>query len=235
MKKVLQLLTVSALAGLMFQSCVSDPDSPGLEYMPDMYRSPAVEAYVDYGMDAYIIGVDSAEAQRATQSARLPVAGTIEFGAEFMPYPYANTFEDYERAGTELKSPIPMNQENVEHGKVLFERMCSHCHGKKGAGDGKLVENEKILGVPNFAVQLATLPEGKMYHSITYGKGIMGSHAAQLEPMERWQIIQYIKVMQKGGDMPKFDDKGMAIGFDSNVAAEPAADDVAMNEDQAAE
>ena len=29
---------------MMFVSCVNNPDSPGLEYMPDMYRSPAVEA-----------------------------------------------------------------------------------------------------------------------------------------------------------------------------------------------
>ena len=27
----------------------SDPDSAGSEYMPDMYRSPAIETYVDYG------------------------------------------------------------------------------------------------------------------------------------------------------------------------------------------
>ena len=31
-------------------SCTKHPDSPGYEYMPDMYRSQAIEAYVDYGM-----------------------------------------------------------------------------------------------------------------------------------------------------------------------------------------
>lgn len=30
-------------------ACSSDPQSPGIEYMPDMYRSPAIEEYVDYG------------------------------------------------------------------------------------------------------------------------------------------------------------------------------------------
>jgi hypothetical protein len=34
-------------AGFM-ASCVGDPNSPGLEYMPDMYRSPAIESYWDY-------------------------------------------------------------------------------------------------------------------------------------------------------------------------------------------
>jgi len=44
------LLLVIALGGTaLFMGCSSTPDSPGLEYMPDMYRSPAIEAYVDYG------------------------------------------------------------------------------------------------------------------------------------------------------------------------------------------
>ena len=34
---------------LLLPSCQSDPNSPGTEYMPDMYRSPAIETYVDYG------------------------------------------------------------------------------------------------------------------------------------------------------------------------------------------
>ena len=45
------ILPVAFAISMMFASCVNDPNSPGLEYMPDMYRSPAVEAYVDYGED----------------------------------------------------------------------------------------------------------------------------------------------------------------------------------------
>ena len=32
--------------------------------MPDMYRSPAIEAYVDYGQDPYQVGEETAEGQR---------------------------------------------------------------------------------------------------------------------------------------------------------------------------
>ena len=41
---------------LLLASCGGEKDSPGIEYMPDMYRSPAVEAYVDYGQDPYYFG-----------------------------------------------------------------------------------------------------------------------------------------------------------------------------------
>lgn len=50
-----------------------------------------------------------------------------------------------------------------------------------------------------------------MYHSITYGKGLMGSHASQINQMERWQVIQYVQVLQKGGSMPEFDENGNVV------------------------
>ena len=52
MNRYLNILVIACciifVAGSM-SSCSSDPDSPGKEYMPDMYRSPAIEPYVDYG------------------------------------------------------------------------------------------------------------------------------------------------------------------------------------------
>jgi hypothetical protein len=39
-----------------------------------------------------------------------------------------------------------------------------------------------------------------------YGKGLMGSHASQISPKGLWQIIQYIKVMQNGGDISSVDE-----------------------------
>ena len=44
--KVFAQITVVAFFAV---ACSKDPDSAGLEYMPDMYRSPAIEPYVDYG------------------------------------------------------------------------------------------------------------------------------------------------------------------------------------------
>ena len=38
-----------------------------------------------------------------------------------------------------------------------------------------------------------------MFHSVTYGKGAMGSYASQLNTMQRWMVIAYIKSKQGGG------------------------------------
>ncbi|HIN40856.1 MAG TPA: cytochrome c [Flavobacteriales bacterium] len=196
-------------------SCTTDPNSPGIEYMPDMYRSPAIEAYVDYGEDPYYVTEEVAAQQRMTQSARKPVAGTIAFKGDDkafgLPYPYANTSEGYEMAGAELHSPLPTTAKNIEAGALNFGLMCTHCHGEQGKGDGAISRNGHIMGIPDFSVKLKNLPEGKMYHTLTYGKGLMGSHTSQISQKGLWQLIQYVQVLQNGGDMPVFDENGVAI------------------------
>jgi len=77
--------------------------------------------------------------------------------------------------------------------KQLYTMFCSHCHGDKGDGNGILVQREKILGVPSYSTErLPDITEGSIYHVIMHGKGIMGSHASQLNYDERWKIVQYV-------------------------------------------
>ena len=47
--KAIASLAIVAASTLILGSCSTGPDSSGHEYMPDMYRSPAIEPYVDYG------------------------------------------------------------------------------------------------------------------------------------------------------------------------------------------
>ena len=215
MHKTIQYTTLVIVAFAMMTSCTTDPNSPGVEYMPDMYRSPAIEAYVDYGEDPYYVTEEVAVAQRNTKSTRKPVIGTIAFKGDdkmfALPYPYLNTPEGYELAGKENHSPLPTSAENIEAGALNFGLMCTHCHGETGKGDGAISKNGHILGIPDFATKLKDLPEGKMYHTLIYGKGLMGSHASQISPKGLWQIIQYVKVLQNGGDMPSFDEDGVAV------------------------
>ena len=198
------IIPVAAAITMMFASCVNNPDSPGLEYMPDMYRSPAIEAYVDYGEDPYYVTEEFAASQRNTPSARLPVEGTISFSGEDkafnLPYPYPNTPEGYEAAGAELVSPIASSEENIAAGAILYGQMCTQCHGEEGKGDGAISRNGHIVGIPSYSGKLKDLPEGKMYHTLQYGKGLMGSHASQLSQKDRWLIIEYIKTLQ-GNDV----------------------------------
>lgn len=74
-KKILSLMVIGTMISVV--ACKNDPLSPGLEYMPDMYRSVAYETY-----DRNPNVSDSMSAQSAPSN-------TIPRG--FQPYAYPNT------------------------------------------------------------------------------------------------------------------------------------------------
>lgn len=226
MKHYTRIAPVVLLA-LLLAACGGDEQSPGLEYMPDMYRSPAIEAYVDYGMDPYHYGDSLALAQRSTPSARQPVEGTIPFNADpekaalNFPYPYPNTNEGYEQAGLELKTPFARTEETVAEGKVLYDKFCDHCHGKDGQGDGPVVvKGGHAPPFPYDGPAIKGLPEGKIFHSITLGKNMMGGHASQLNKEERWKLVHYVQTLQ-----------GYAIGAQAAVDSAATAEVLELTEE----
>jgi mono/diheme cytochrome c family protein len=190
--KLLQLLlfTVTVLAII---SCNKNPNSPGLEFMPDMYRSPGYRAYSVNALFA-----DST-------SARMPVAGTIPRDYTFFYYPSSN--EGYEAAGRDLKNPFEANESNLAEGKKLYTNFCMHCHGATGGGDGPLIATGKfppapsyISGVSSRGGNMRDLSDGKIFHTITYGINLMGPHASQLNYDERWKVTMHVKNLAAAGN-----------------------------------
>ncbi len=186
MKKSRKLFLYFLPGLVLFSSCFKDENSPGYEFMPDMYRSPSYEVY------------DPNPNFENGMTARQPVPGTVSRTAAF--FPYKATPEGYEAAGRELKSPLEETPEVVAEGKRLYGHFCIHCHGDKGMGDGSIVKNGKYPPPPAYSSdQLRNLPEGKAYFSIVYGKNLMGPHGQLLNHEERWKVVAYVKQLQAGG------------------------------------
>ncbi len=207
--KAFKILSVTAfIASGTLVSCIADDNSPGLEYMPDMYRSPAVEAYVDYGE---VGGIYDEEAQKMVEDkfSYVPPAGTIPYtnGEGYLaPYNHGapenadkthglyGIAQDTAGRNSAINdlNPIAYTESNAKEGKVLFERFCIHCHGEKGDGQGSVVTNSNGK-FPSPGAYKKELTAGEIFYTITYGKGSMGSHASQVNPMERWKIVHYVE------------------------------------------
>ncbi|PCH94018.1 MAG: cytochrome C [Bacteroidetes bacterium] len=160
----------------------------------DMYTSPSIETYGENSIYDNNMG------------SRHPVAGTIPRG--FMPYMYPNTNEGYLMAGDSLKNPFSNTPENLAKGADVYTKFCLHCHGATGAGDGPVISGSNgkfppptsyVDGVSSGGDKMKDLPVGKMYHTITYGRNMMGSHASQLTSEERWKVILHVQALIKQG------------------------------------
>ena len=185
---------------LFMSSCYyTDTKKPGYEYMPDMYRSPGYETN-----SLNTLYADSS-------SNRRPVAGTIARGNAIytdydrLPYRYPNTPEGYEAAGKELTNPLQNSEISRTEGKRLYDNYCMQCHGGKGMGDGLVGQHNGAIPPAYSSEQLKNLPEGKMFHSIQFGKNMMGQHASQLTATQRWKIIMYVKTLQESGSTASTD------------------------------
>ena len=126
-----------------------------------------------------------------------------------VPYYYMDTEEERARATREItRNPFPITAAGLAHGKELYTIYCGICHGEKGDGRGYLVRDEDpakgiVAGVypaapANFMLDTFVHSNiGRFYHGIMYGRNVMGSYADKLSYKERWEVIHYIRSMQK--------------------------------------
>ncbi len=163
------ILVVASLA-----SCQKN-SRPNYQYMPNMYTSVGYETYGEY--EVFAGGLE----------AMAPADNTIARGHSL--YGYDNTNAGYDLARATLTNPDAAAVD-FERGKAAYDIYCAICHGSQGKGDGYLVKNEKILGVPSYDAREIT--EGSVYHVIYFGRNTMGSYANQLNEEERWQVSAYV-------------------------------------------
>ena len=72
------------------------------------------------------------------------------------------------------------------------------CHGLKGDADGPIIG--WFPNPPSFhAPKQLENPDGKMFHMITHGRGLMASYGTQVRPADRWRVIAYIRALQEAG------------------------------------
>lgn len=210
-------LGVSASALIFLAGCKAGGDNPGREYAPNMYHSVAYEPLSqitdpDAGRWVNSLDNDRGEYFNSNQynlyrmNMRVPPANTVKRTANgWLPYRAANDTVGL-RLANKLVNPLDSTEAVIASGKALFEMYCKHCHGAKGAGDGKVASGVTIDGVEHSAYPgvanlkgdaYLNITEGHIFHVITYGKGLMGAHGSQVSPEDRWKIAKYVKTLQK--------------------------------------
>jgi mono/diheme cytochrome c family protein len=199
---------------VVIASCSRVRRNTGRAYMPDMYYSRAYETYAS---------TDGLKKEGVNYNA-MPVAGTMARG-DMLPYPLKNDSSGYAQSAS-VKNPLDsaMIKTDMKEAERLYLVNCGICHGSKLDGNGPLWKggDGPFPAAPkNFmADDMKKMAEGTMFHSVTYGKNLMGSYASQLSPSQRWMVIAYIKSKQ-GGVASVDSTKANTVNKDSTAVKKP--------------
>ncbi|MBC8125858.1 MAG: cytochrome c [Gloeobacteraceae cyanobacterium ES-bin-144] len=124
-----------------------------------------------------------------------------EFGGQ-TGYYYTGQVGDYFGNGMpeELDLTTESAGELIRRGKERYGIYCAVCHGASGDGNGITA----TYGVPVAnnanaklnAISAEVYPDGRLFETITNGKGLMGAYGYNIPVRDRWAIIAYIHTLQ---------------------------------------
>lgn len=161
-----------------------DPGRRNFEIMAEMANSVAYESQAEN------------PAVEGGNAALQPAFGTIARG--FLPMHYDAAHEDAVRAGAELINPLaPEDPESLDRGATVYANFCAVCHGDTGLGNGP-VTTRGFPPPPSLIGENArTMPDGRMFHILTYGQKNMPPYSSQITRGDRWRVILHIRYVQK--------------------------------------
>ncbi len=93
-------------------------------------------------------------------------------------------------------NPVPADDVSLERGRILYERNCALCHGATGLGDGPITQfwKPEMRRPANLSeARFATMSDGTLYITVSQGYGTMPPLRENLNPRERWDVVNYVK------------------------------------------
>ena len=175
--------SIVASACLLVLGCGAGKNKTNVELVQDMMDQINVKAQ-DWDPDSADFS-----------TGMTPPEGTVAQNREHYKYK-----RDPLRAGRELKNPLAndFEVETLKLGKATYDVYCMVCHGESGKGDGTVAEKMSVKPPSLLTDKVRNHPDGRIFHIITAGQGVMGQYASQIHDVKaRWAIVNYVRTLQK--------------------------------------
>ena len=156
---------------------------PPIIVIPDMDRQPKLRPQ------------EPSEFFADGRASRLPVAGTVARGSA---YAETSISRGMEEGSTNFLQTIPVQvtPQLMARGQDRYQIFCAPCHSPTGDGNG-VVKTFGMATVANLHdPRIVQLPDGEVFYVITHGRNTMMPYEAQLEPIDRWAVVAYVRALQ---------------------------------------
>lgn len=196
MRERILLVGLCAVFAALLASCgEGEKKSRGLDYMPEMYNTPA---YKSQGVVVITAADGDKKSVRYLPAMMAPPAGTVaRDGAA-----YGIDAKDF-AAAKALANPLAPTATVLKAGQKGFNTFCAACHGLDGNAANGFVASTKahpdrLNGAPSVnGINVLRMTDGDLYHIITVGRNRMQQNAAQLPSAERWAVVHYLRALAR--------------------------------------
>ena len=103
-------------------------------------------------------------------------------------------------SAVQMKNPVKPAPDNIKAAAMLYQQNCVICHGKTGASNGAAAGSlpEKPANFTDTKMmQKAT--DGELFWKISTGRAPMPSWQDHFSETQRWELVNYLRVLAKQG------------------------------------
>lgn len=98
----------------------------------------------------------------------------------------------------DLKNPFASDAKSATRGATTFAKTCTPCHGKDGRGNGPV--SQLVPPAPDLRyITICRRTDGFIYGTLTAGGRAMPSMREGLSSKQRWDLVSYVRQLQKQG------------------------------------
>ncbi len=146
--------------------------------------------------------------------ARKPVVGTVPRGFEpdgsgesfGNSTSYLDTGKMGDAYGDGMPEELQLTYKTaavlIRRGEQQFRIFCMPCHGESGNGKGVSSVIGEIPATDLTGFVKPTYPDGKIFETITDGRGNMSGLGYNIPVKDRWAIISYVRALQAARKVP---------------------------------
>lgn len=107
-----------------------------------------------------------------------------------------------------IQNPVEATDASLDRGQELFLRFCAPCHGPNANGvSGYILP----AGYPPYSLvteRVAAFTDGHIYGMIRMGRGNMPAYGHRITHFDRWNVVNYLRVLQGVASPPVVDEGG---------------------------
>jgi len=97
-----------------------------------------------------------------------------------------------------MANPVKSDAESLKIGKEVWNKHCSVCHGKTGAGDGSKAAQLETAMEDMSAAAVQGQSDGELFYKVSEGRDEMPSFKKKISDTEElWSVVNFMRTLKK--------------------------------------